>query len=120
MMTWQVGFSDEEGFVFRTGQVLHLAPDALHKRETHATAASAAGTYAVWLEPRPPLDPEMLRFVPPTTDEMGGVEPLWRPQCSLMAYLRLSVLHAGGFPGCVGLEAYEPLRRELTEGLQPF
>ena len=67
-----------------------------------------------------PLDPELLRFTPPQQGELGGAEPLWRPQCSLMRYLRLAVLDAGGFPGCLGLEAYEPLRLALTEGLLPF
>ena len=118
--TLPVGFNDEEGFVFRTGHVLHLAPDALSKRTPQASAASATGTYAVWLEPTPVLDPELLRFTPPADDELGGAEPLWRPQCSLLRYLRLAVLHAGGFPGCVGLDAYEPLRLALTEGLLPF
>lgn len=118
--TLPVGFSDEEGFAFRTGRVLHLAPDAMHKRTPHASAATAPGTYAVWLEPSPPLDPELLRFTPPADDELGGVEPLWRSQCSLLRYLRLAVLHAGGFPGCVGVEPFEPLRVALTEGLMPF
>ena len=39
-------------------------------------------------------------------DELGGAEPLlWRSRCSLMGYLRLAVLQAGGFPGCVGVPA---------------
>ena len=118
--TLPVAFSDEEGFEFRTGQVLHLAPDAFNKLQPNASTAEAPGTYAVWLDPRPPLDPELLRFTPPIEDELGGAEPLWRPQCSLMRYLRISVLHAGGFPGCVGLESFEPLRQALTEGLLPF
>jgi hypothetical protein len=134
------------------------------------------GTYAVWLEAQPPLDPELLRFTPPVRtrtplatnhratdrishpmcrpwpwlppsvaetarvcvcalvvglvvpprsaaqydDELGGAEPLWRPQCSLLRYLRLAVLHAGGFPGCVGIDAFEPLRTALTADLLPF
>lgn len=118
--TLPVSFSEEEGFAFRTGQVIHLAPDAFHKRSPNASAASAPGTYAVWLDAHPPLDPELLRFTPPQQGELGGAEPLWRPQCSLMRYLRLAVLDAGGFPGCLGLEAYEPLRLALTEGLLPF
>ena len=118
--TLPVSFSHEEGFAFRTGHVLHLAPDAFSKRQPHSTAASAPGTYACWLEPNPALNPELLRFTPPVDDELGGAEPLWRPQCSLLRYLRLAVLEAGGFPGCLGLAAYEPLRQQLTEGLLPF
>lgn len=118
--TLPVGFSEEEGFTFRTGHVLHCAPDALHKRGANASAASAQGTYAVWLEAQPPLDPELLRFTPPLDPPGGATEPLWRPNCSLLRYLRLAVLDAGGFPGCVGLPAFEPLRAALTEGLVPF
>ena len=106
-----------QGFVFKTGHVLHLAPDAFHKRQPHASAASAPGTYAVWLENSPRIDPELLRFTPPTNDELGGAEPA---QCSLITYLRLAVLEGGGFPGCLGLPAYEPLRAELTKDLLPF
>ena len=29
-------------------------------------------------------------------------------------------LHNGGFPGLHGNAAFEPLRRELVEGLEPF
>ena len=51
------------------------------------------------------MNPELLRFTPPTDDgDLGGAEPLWRSQCSLLRYLRIAVLEAGGFPGCVGIE----------------
>ena len=121
-VTLPVGFSDTDGFIFREGHVLHLAPDALAKRQpTVASAAAAAGSYACWLVETPDLDPELLRFTPPEGVELGGAEPLlWRAQCSLIAYLRIAVLEGGGFPGCLGLEHYEPLRRELTDGLKPF
>lgn len=121
--TIPVSFDEEEGFAFRTGFVLHLAPDALSKKQNaHATAATAPGSYAVWLEPEPAFDPELLRFTPPTDETPGGAEPLWRARCSLLRYLRLALLEAGGFPGCIGLPdgAFEPLRQRLTEGLQPF
>ena len=91
----------------------------MHKRAPYASAAYAPGTYAVWLEGSPPLDPELLRFTPPLDDDEPGA-PLWRPNCSLLRYLRLAVLEAGGFPGCVGLDAFEPLRAELTDGLISF
>lgn len=149
-MTLPVGFSEEDGFAFREGRVLHLAPDAFAKgfpqqqpppmdeggggggQGGHGggggggglppplSTNSAPGTYAVWLEPSPALDPELLRFTPPAADELGGAEPLWRPGCSLLNYLRIAVLHAGGFPGCAGVAEYEPLRTALTEGLRPF
>ena len=53
--------------------------------------------------------------------DLGGAEPLlWRSRVSFIRYLRLTVLEAGGFPGCMGIAAYEPLRAALTEGLVPF
>lgn len=122
-LTLPVGFSDEEGFVFRQGHVLHLSPDAFAKRQANvSSAAVAAGSYAVWLDAAPALDPELLRFTPPTEDgDLGGAEPLlWRAQCSLLSYLRLAVLEAGGFPGCLGVPEYETLRGELTDGLKAF
>ena len=47
-VTLPVGFTDEEGFTFRQGHVLHLAPDALAKRAQSVPSAGAApGSYAV-------------------------------------------------------------------------
>ena len=121
MLTLPVGFDDEEGFLFRTGYALHVAPDGFAKQSVaHASIGSAPGTYATWLEAAPAADPELLRFTPAADGELGGAEPLWRPQCSLLRYLRLAVLEAGGFPGCLGIEEFEPLRRELTDGLLRF
>tara|TARA_B100000530_G_scaffold303876_1_gene226495 strand:- start:220 stop:333 length:114 start_codon:yes stop_codon:yes gene_type:complete len=34
--------------------------------------------------------------------------------------LRHAILEMGGFPGFYGNAAFEPLRRELVEGLEPF
>lgn len=119
-LTLPVDFNDEEGFVFREGHVLHLAPDAFSKRLPHLHNLAPPGSYAIWLESDPPLNPELLRFTPPTDETLGGTEPLWRPQCSLLRYLRIAVLEAGGFPGFLGLDEYEELRAELTEGLQRF
>lgn len=125
-LTLPVGFDNDTGFVFREGHVLHLAPDSFSKRlpqlhhPTDGTPLQPPGSYAVWLEPEPLLDPELLRFTPPADETMGGAEPLWRPQCSLLRYLRIAILDAGGFPGYLGLPAYEELRSELTAGLQSF
>ena len=121
-VTLPVGFSDEEGFIFRQGHVLHLAPDALSKRQAAMPSAAAApGSYACWLTGDPDLDPELLRFTPPNGFELGGAEPLlWRARCSFISYLRIAVLEGGGFPGCLGFDAFEPLREELTKNLRPF
>jgi len=35
-------------------------------------------------------------------------------------YLRHAILEMGGFPGFYGNAAFEPLRRELVGGLEPF
>jgi len=42
-----------------------------------------------------------------------------RGPLTLLQYLRVA-LHNGGFPGLHGNAAFEPLRRELVEGLEPF
>ena len=39
---------------------------------------------------------------------------------TLLGYLRHAILEMGGFPGFYGNAAFEPLRRELVEGLEPF
>ena len=134
-MSLPVGFNEEEGFVFREGHVLHLSPDCFSKRLPQTLAANPSsqnpnaahnavlqppGSYAVWLEAEPALDPELLRFTPPAEETLGGAEPLWRPQCSLLRYLRIAILEGGGFPGFLGLAEYEPLRAELAEGLLEF
>ena len=106
---------------------------------------SEIGSYAVWLEASPPLDPVLLRFDPPAwhmTDspdaaKIGSDAPeshmnmievvapptpepsLWR-SCSLIRYLRLAVLEGGGFPGAVGVPEFEKLRAELTHRLLAF
>ena len=45
--------------------------------------------------------------------------PFDRGPLTLLQYLRVA-LHNGGFPGLHGNAAFEPLRRELVEGLEPF
>lgn len=172
--TLPTSFSIDEGFAFRTAPVLHLAPDAFSKDHAHESAMNELGSYAIWLEAHPPLDPTLLRFDPPAwhehphgseggdaTESAGGstgtgtaaeavltsplltslpnlglpsIQPtfgeatgeeaapfatLWR-SCSLIRYLRLAVLEAGGFPGAMGLPEYERLRAELTHRLLPF
>jgi hypothetical protein len=172
--TLPTSFSIDEGFAFRTAPVLHLAPDAFSKDHAHESAMNELGSYAIWLEAHPPLDPTLLRFDPPAwhehphgseggdaTESAGGstgtgtaaeavltsplltslpnlglpsISPtfgeatgeeaapfatLWR-SCSLIRYLRLAVLEAGGFPGAMGLPEYERLRAELTHRLLPF
>jgi hypothetical protein len=171
--TLPTSFSIDEGFAFRTAPVLHLAPDAFSKDHAHESAMNELGSYAIWLEAHPPLDPTLLRFDPPAwhehphgseggdaTESAGGstgtgtaaeavltsplltslpnlglpsmptfgeatgeeaapFATLWR-SCSLIRYLRLAVLEAGGFPGAMGLPEYERLRAELTHRLLPF
>ena len=46
--------------------------------------------------------------------------PRDRGPLTLLGYLRHAILEMGGFPGFYGNAAYEPLRRELVEGLEPF
>ena len=133
-MTLANGFSAEHGFSFRTAPVLHLAPDAYCKNYARHSNAAGVGSYAVWLEAQPSLDPELLRFEPPAwadtiIDGSISSEPeanpvpstgdLWR-SCSLVTYLRLAVLQAGGFPGAMGVPEFEPLRLELCDGLKNF
>ena len=45
--------------------------------------------------------------------------PRDRGPLTLLGYLRHAILEMGGFPGFYGNAAYEPLRRELVEGLEP-
>ena len=45
--------------------------------------------------------------------------PFDRGPLTLLQYLRVA-LHNGGFPGLHGNAAFEPLRRELVEGLETF
>ena len=137
--TYPSGFSVEEGFVFKTAPVLHIAPDRLSKQFAHSSPNAELGSYAVWLETTPSLDPELVRFTPPdgwpwasppaagSSDGVSSSSDNTPPpnataltSCSLIRYLRLAVLEAGGFPGALGCAAFEPLRRELTEGLQVF
>ena len=46
--------------------------------------------------------------------------PRDRGPLTLLGYLRHAILETGGFPGFYGNAAFEPLRRELVEGLEPF
>ena len=46
--------------------------------------------------------------------------PRDRGPLTLLGYLRHAILEMGGFPGFHGNAAFEPLRRELVEGLEPF
>lgn len=46
--------------------------------------------------------------------------PRDRGPLTLLEYLRHAVLETGGFPGFYQNAAFEPLRRELVEGLEPF
>ena len=46
--------------------------------------------------------------------------PRDRGPLTLLGYLRHAILEMGGFPGFYGNAAFEPLRRELVGGLEPF
>ena len=46
--------------------------------------------------------------------------PRDRGPLTLLGYLRHAILEMGGFPGFYGNAAFEPLRRELVEGLESF
>ena len=130
-LTLPTDFAPDTGFAFRTGAVLEVVPDAFSKDHERSAPMHAAGSYAVWIEEAPPLDPTLLRFevpawhgAPTAHGASHGATPgsegaLWR-SCSLVQYLRLAVLEAGGFPGAMGIPEYEGLRAELTHRLLPF
>ena len=85
----------------------------------HGTAAEAILTSPL-LTSLPNLGlPSMPTFGEATGEEAAPFATLWR-SCSLIRYLRLAVLEAGGFPGAMGLPEYERLRAELTHRLLPF
>jgi hypothetical protein len=115
-VTLPIDFSDDEGFLFRTAPVANLAPDAFSKGHCRGTPLAEIGSYACWLEASPPLCPKLLRF------EGGSAADMQQAfgSCSLVRYLRLAVLEAGGFPGLLGTEGFEGLRQELVADLKPF
>ena len=105
----------------------------------------AAKLAATWLGENPELDMDVSRSLKDVTDrdllrEEGGCfamklnnylvclvkwmkikpGPRDRGPLTLLGYLRHAILEMGGFPGFHGNAAFEPLRRELVEGLEPF
>ena len=105
----------------------------------------AAKLAATWLGENPELDMDVSRSLKDVTDrdllrEEGGCfamklnnylvslvkwmkikpGPRDRGPLTLLGYLRHAILATGGFPGFYGNAAFEPLRRELVEGLEPF
>ena len=105
----------------------------------------AAKLAATWLGENPELDMDVSRSLKDVTDrdllrEEGGCfamklnnylvclvkwmkikpGPRDRGPLTLLGYLRHAILEMGGFPGFYGNAAFEPLRRELVEGLEPF
>jgi hypothetical protein len=96
-----------------TGEALPtLAPDALHKDNV-----SGGAPYSIPLDVPDEIEPLLANF-PGDGASPGKCSPM-KPM-GLVAYLRFAVLHAGGFPGLTEAVAYDPIRRELVEGLEPF
>lgn len=86
-----------------------ISPDGYHKDDI-----SGGDSYGVrdgdWM-------PELLHF-----DWSGRVNPSSAKGKSvdLMGYLRSSLLECGGFPGLLGIKAFEPIRIRLIENLPAF
>lgn len=90
-----------------------LAPDHLHKDNT-----SGGDPYGLVPGGDDPWMPVLCGFdwcgpaVP--SSALAGATP------DFVSYLRTAVLECGGFPGLFGSAGFEPIRRELTEGLPVF
>ena len=104
----------------------------------------AAKLAATWLGENPELDMDVSLSLKDVTNQIRGSEdegfamklnsylvclvkwmkikpgPRDRGPLTLLGYLRHAILEMGGFPGFYGNAAFEPLRRELVEGLEPF
>ena len=104
----------------------------------------AAKLAATWLGENPELDMDVTLSLKDVTNQIRGSEdegfamklnnylvclvkwmkikpgPRDRGPLTLLGYLRHAILETGGFPGFYGNAAYEPLRRELVKGLEPF
>ena len=67
------------------------------------------------------LDAALRREDEPAVRRLAGeaMRRVGRNVRTLLQYLRVA-LHNGGFPGLHGNAAFEPLRHELVEGLEPF
>jgi hypothetical protein len=92
--------------------LLAIAPDALHKDDV-----SGGPPYSIPIDVPNTIEPLLANFPgdgarPGTCSPMGPM--------GFVAYLRFAVLHTGGFPGLTEAREYEPIRRELVEGLEPF
>ena len=119
--TLPVSFSHEEGFAFRTGHVLHLAPDAFLKASAAFYRGVGTGDVRLLARAEPGAQPGAI-----TLHAAGGRRVRRRgaavaPSVLAPALSRRAGGAGGGrLPGCLGLAAYEPLRQQLTEGLLPF
>ena len=106
--------------------------------------AEKAYAGAAWLGENPELDMDVSLSLKDVTNQIRGSEdegfamklnsylvclvkwmkikpgPRDRGPLTLLGYLRHAILEMGGFPGFHGNAAFEPLRRELVEGLEPF
>ncbi len=90
-----------------------ISPDGLHKDDT-----SGGGPYELVPHDVDPWMASLRDF-----SWRGPARPASAPPGSapdLVSYLRTAVLECGGFPGLFGASGFEPLRRELTQGLPIF
>ncbi|MDH3300621.1 MAG: hypothetical protein OES24_08970 [Acidimicrobiia bacterium] len=90
-----------------------ISPDALHKDNT-----SGGGPYEIVPDGGDPWMASLREFswnapVRPTSAPPGSAP-------DLVSYLRTAILECAGFPGLLGTAGFEPLRRELTQGLPVF
>ena len=90
-----------------------ISPDNLHKDQT-----SGGGPYELVPDAADPWLASLREF-----GWAGPTRPSSAPEGSapdLVSYLRTAVLECGGFPGLLGIAAFEPVRLELTDGLPVF
>ena len=95
------------------GPAIVISPDELHKDNT-----SGGGPYELVPDDEDPWMARLEGFA-----WVGPARPSSAPEGSapdLVSYLRTAILECGGFPGLFGIDAYEPIRLELTAGLPIF
>ena len=94
-------------------QAFPISPDSLHKDNT-----SGGDSY----ELVPNADDAWMASLRAFSWD-GPLRPQSAPGAStpdLVSYLRTAILECGGFPGLYGSAGFEPIRRELVQGLPVF
>ena len=90
-----------------------ISPDGLHKDNT-----SGGESYELVPDVADPWMATLRGF-----SWAGPARPASAPEGSspdLVSYLRTAILECGGFPGLYGSSGFEPIRRELVDGLPVF